>query len=119
MEDYKLSELSLKKQMLVGKLIEPKLKKPNSVIIQLNEKAKKEPMLSDCKDQPYKLECVLCGIGFEEYFPKGIKKGDLLYIDRPFRDEDYINLNGELYIKISIHNVLAVRTPKKNPLTIN
>lgn len=112
--DYDLKKLSVKRQTIIGQVIEVELKKKNSNIILLDQKKNDKIMFKDMSDHPYQIKAVLIGPGCEEYFPKGIKENDILLLERDFDpSRDLINLKGEMYIRVSVLNVLAVRVPGK------
>ena len=114
-ESYEIKDLQVKKLVIIGRLLIPILKKENSPLILLEKGKNSQPVLEDVKDHPYKMEVIKCGVGVEEFFPEGIKEGDVLYIDRHFGDGDFMNYNGELYLKILVHNVVSVLPKEKMP----
>lgn len=114
-ESYEISDLQVKKLMILGRLLIPILKRENSPLIMLEKGKNSQPVLEDVKDHPYKIEVVKCGSGIEEFFPNGINEGDVLYIDRHFGDSDFMNFNGDLYVKVLVHSVVCVLPKVKMP----
>ena len=119
MKPYLLSSIRVKNQTVIAKVIDVKEKKENSPLIMLNKKSN-DLLFKDMSDHPYQAKVILVGDGTEEIFPGGIKKGDIIHLERLYDpDRDLVNIMGEMYIKVNIHNIISVRTPEKDKSSIN
>lgn len=109
-----LSELTLKKGVVLVTLRDIKPNTKSSIIIPGKED-KKQVYLNDFPDHPFQAIVEIVGPGIEEQFPQGLKKGQIVYLDRaPNPETDFVNINGTIYCKIFTNIIFAVKEYEPN-----
>lgn len=119
---YDKSELTLKKHVVLIEIFDI-VPTPKSGLILPNQKkdAQDGVYLESFPDHPFQGRVELVGKDTEDFFPNGLKKNDIVYLDKPPMNTDFVNINGEIYAKINIHSIIMIRKPKKvkNDININ
>lgn len=106
---YELKDLILRKGIIIGELLTVEQKKAKSNIIIPGKEDKPSEYLEDYKDHLIQARAVIIGEGIDELIPNGVKEGDIVFMLYPPGQNDIINLNGDVYVRIPKENIIAVR----------
>ena len=104
-----VKDLTLKKGVILVTLLNIEPTKKSKIIIP-GKKDKAEVYINDFPDHPFQAIVVAVGPGIEEQFPKGLKVGQVVYLDRlPNPEQDFVNIGSVVYAKIYVNMIFAVK----------
>lgn len=108
-ELYDIKDLVLRKHYVLAEKINVPVKKAKSGIIIPGQEEKPAEYLEDFVDHPLQGKVILVGPGIEEFFPKGLKVGDIIYFSGFNGAADAVNIKGDTFIRLNANAIFMVR----------